>query len=135
MRNRKQKLYITVKQENNSSPQISIYEDRKKRQEWTAAQPRKLIPKCQQMGILAPPDPAKLRPGGVPHWRGKQEANKEGVVEGLHKEWLSPRLPFLDTKQEQTVLLWEMSWWYLHSGVPDKRTAGVKPCEENGRVQ
>lgn len=58
MRNRKQKLHLIMKQENNSSPQLSIYEDRKGMREWKAAEPKKLIPRCWQRDVPAPPNPA-----------------------------------------------------------------------------
>lgn len=67
-----------MKQENNSSPQLSIYEDRRGMQEWKVTEPRKLIPKCWQSEIPVPLNPAKLRPGGIRQKRVKCEVKKRG---------------------------------------------------------
>ena len=54
-----------MKQKNNSSPQVSIHEDKREMQEWKVAEHRKWSLKCWQKEILAPPNPAKLRTGRV----------------------------------------------------------------------
>lgn len=53
-----------MEQKNNSSPQVCIHEDKKGMQE-RKAEHRKLILKCWQKEILAPPNPAKSRTRGV----------------------------------------------------------------------
>lgn len=47
-------------------------------QAWKAAEPRKLIPKRQQKGTLAPPNPAKPRAGGIRQWRVEQDTKRRG---------------------------------------------------------
>lgn len=95
-----------MKHKNYSSPQLSIYEDKKGMREWKVAEPRTLVLKCWQREILAPAKPAKLRTGDVRQYRVKQTPGK------------------------RRFQLWRPNQRDLHSEAPGKMTARVKPYRE-----
>ena len=78
MTNRKRNYIYNEKQKIYSSPQLSIYEDKKGMQEWKVAEARKLILKCWQREILTPANPAKLWTRSIRPHRVKQ-ANRGGT--------------------------------------------------------